>query len=63
MSEENMRPKDVPYIVYEGAQARHERTTKRLIVTLITALAVLFISNLKRRQPQRRVSGSKREAK
>lgn len=46
MNEENMNPSDVPYIVYEGAQARNERTTKRLIVSLIISVAFLFITNL-----------------
>ena len=35
----------VPYIVYEGAQARQERTIKRLIITIIIAVAMLFASN------------------
>lgn len=42
MDENNMR---VPYIVYEGAQARHERTIKRLIVIIIIAISMLFASN------------------
>ena len=36
----------VPYIVYEGEQARNERTVKRLITALIVAIAVIFASNL-----------------
>lgn len=46
MNEEINNPADVSYIVYEGAQARNERMMKRLIVTLIISVALLFISNL-----------------
>ena len=35
----------VPYIVYESAQARHERTLKRLIIIIIIAISMLFASN------------------
>lgn len=42
MDNENM---SVPYIVYESAQARHERTVKRLIVIIIIAISMLFASN------------------
>ena len=35
----------VPYVVYEGTQARNERTTKRLIVVLILTIILLFVSN------------------
>lgn len=37
--------KNVPYIVYEGAVARHERTIKRLIITIIIAILAIFASN------------------
>lgn len=37
--------KSVPYIVYEGEQARNERTIKRLIVALIVTIVLLFLSN------------------
>lgn len=37
--------KDVPYIVFEGEMARHERTVKRLIVALMLTIALLFASN------------------
>lgn len=40
--EEDIR---VPYIVYEGAQARQERTVKRLIILIIICVALLFASN------------------
>lgn len=36
----------VPYIVYESEQARSERHIKRLVIAVITAVAMLFISNL-----------------
>lgn len=38
--------KDVPYIVYEGAQARSERSIKRLIVAIVVSVVVIFASNL-----------------
>lgn len=34
------KPEHVPYLVYESSQARHERTTKRLICVL---LIVIFL--------------------
>lgn len=37
--------KSVPYIVYEGTVARHERTIKRLIITIIIAILAIFASN------------------
>lgn len=40
------RPNDVPYIVYEGAEARSERMIKRLIVALIISIALLFATNI-----------------
>ena len=36
----------VPYIVYEGEMARNERHIHRLIIALIIAIGVIFISNL-----------------
>lgn len=41
-----MEHKDVPYLIYEANQARHERTVKRLILVVIIAVALLFISNM-----------------
>lgn len=35
----------VPYIVYEGEQARMERHTKRLVIALIITILLLFSSN------------------
>ena len=39
------KPHDVPYLVYEGAEARAERHIKRLIVSLVLAVVMLFASN------------------
>lgn len=36
----------VPYIVYEGEAARHERTVKRLITALLIAILLIVGSNL-----------------
>lgn len=36
----------VPYIVYEGAQAKNERTVKRLVIALVIAIALIFASNV-----------------
>lgn len=36
----------VPYIVFEGEMARHERTIKRLVTLLILTIALLFVSNV-----------------
>lgn len=41
----NNNVKDVPYIVYEGAQVRNERIIKRLIWSLIVAVGLLFLTN------------------
>jgi len=38
--------KEVPYIVYEAAESRHERVVKRLITALITTVILLFTSNI-----------------
>ena len=40
-----MEDKNVPYFVFEGEQARHERTLKRLILVVIITIALLFASN------------------
>lgn len=37
--------KDVPFIVYEGTQARNERTVKRLITALALTIVLIFASN------------------
>lgn len=36
---------NVPYIVYEGVQARSERTTRRLITVIIVLISMLFATN------------------
>lgn len=36
----------VPYIVFEGEMARHERTVKRLVIALIVSIALIFVSNI-----------------
>lgn len=36
----------IPYVVYESAQTRSDRTIKRLIVALIIVTAMLFVSNV-----------------
>ena len=38
--------KQVPYIVFEGEQARHERTIKRLVIALLISIALMFASNI-----------------
>ena len=35
----------VPYIMHEAAQAKSERTIKRLIIALIIAMCLLFATN------------------
>lgn len=40
------KPLSVPYIVYEGEQARSERYIKRLIIAIIIIIAMLFLSNI-----------------
>lgn len=37
---------NVPYVVYEGAQVRHERTVKRLIAVIIVLIVILFASHM-----------------
>ena len=41
-----MDEQKVPYIVFEGEQARHERTVKRLVLALLVSIALLFLSNV-----------------
>ena len=36
---------DVPYIVYEGEQARNERTIRRLTIVIVLCLILSFLSN------------------
>lgn len=44
--EKKETPEAVPYIVYESAQARNERSVKRLVIALIVAIALIFASNV-----------------
>ena len=37
---------DVPYIVYESVQAKNERILKRLIISLVITVGLLFVSNM-----------------
>ena len=41
----NERPKDIPYIAFEGEMARMERIIKRLWVVLIVTIILLVGSN------------------
>ena len=36
----------IPFIVYEGTLARHERTVKRLVISLVIAIVLMFLSNM-----------------
>lgn len=36
----------IPYIAFEGEQARHERTVKRLVLALLVSIALLFATNM-----------------
>lgn len=38
--------KDVPYIVYEGAEAKSERIIKRLLIMLAISVILIFASNM-----------------
>ena len=40
-----MENNSIPYVVYESAQTKNERTVKRLVVALIIAISFIFISN------------------
>ena len=42
---EAIAPENVPYIVHEAAMARNERNVKRLVIAIVTAIALLFASN------------------
>ena len=41
-----MEQNDIPYIAFEAEMARHERTIKRLLVALVVAIILLFVSNV-----------------
>ena len=36
----------IPYIAFEAEMARYERTIRRLLIALVIAIAVIFISNI-----------------
>lgn len=36
----------VPYIVYESAEAKNERTIKRLIIALVITIILMFATNV-----------------
>ena len=38
--------RNVPYIVYESAMVRAERTIKKLTIVAVVALVLMFITNL-----------------
>lgn len=44
-SEQLYQERLVPYILFESAQARAERTIKRLIIALIMTILLVFLSN------------------
>lgn len=35
----------IPYIVYEQSETRHERTVRRLIIALVLSIVLIFASN------------------
>ena len=41
-----MEQKDFQYFVFESLNAKHERTEKRLILTIIVLICFLVVSNL-----------------
>lgn len=43
---ENKDMMQVPYIVYEQAEVRHERTVKRLVWALVISIVLIFASNM-----------------
>ena len=42
---DDLKRNTVPYLVFESSQARLDKIIHRLIIALILALAILFISN------------------
>lgn len=44
--EKGETPASVPYFVYEGQAARHERAIKRLLLALVLAVLLIVVSNL-----------------
>lgn len=45
MKTKNKEVEQIPYIAYESALARHERTVKRMIVSMVILVLLLVISN------------------
>lgn len=41
-----MENNSVPYIVFEGAEAKNERIIKRLIIALVITAALMFATNI-----------------
>lgn len=37
---------NIPYIVYESAEAKNERTIKRLIIALVISIVLMFVTNI-----------------
>ena len=37
---------NIPYIVYESAEAKNERTIKRLIIALVISIILMFATNI-----------------
>lgn len=46
MENDNNNVVMVPYIVYESAEAKSERTIKRLIIALVVTIILLFATNI-----------------
>lgn len=44
-NKENHAPQSVPYIVHESSMARMERQVKRLWISLVVCIAMLFACN------------------
>jgi hypothetical protein len=44
--EKDFDDQPVPYILYESEMTRHERTIKRLVIAVVVAISLMFVSNL-----------------
>lgn len=44
--EQNTKLDQIPYIVYESAEAKAERTQKRLIIAIVICVIMLALSNI-----------------
>ena len=44
--EQTGNPASVPYFVFEGEAARHERTRNRMLRALVAAVLLIVVSNL-----------------